>query len=483
MQIAGCSFGQVKKLMGFFPLALILFVPLQAKKSYNTSFLELGQAPVGRLLVKYATPAVVAMTASSLYNIIDAVFIGQGVGALAIAGISLTFPVMQLTGAFGAMVGVGAATLLSVKLGERDYDTARRILGNVLVMNVVMGVAIAALMLLFIDPILYFFGAGEETISYARDFMRVILYGNVVTHLYLGLNALLRSASHPKRAMVATIYTVLINVVLAPLFIYGFHWGIKGAAWATVLSQTIVLFWQFKMFSRKDELLHFQRGIYRLRRSIVGQSLAIGMSPFLMNLCACMITVVINWSLAHYGGDMEIASYGIVNRLAFLFLMVVIGLNQGMQPIAGYNYGARLYGRLHEVLTRTITMATCVMTFGFLLGMFVPQLCARAFTTDPELIMRVAHDMRIQLLAFPIIGFQIVTTNFFQCIGMPGKSIFLSLSRQLIFLLPPLLILPRLIGSDGIWWSMPISDTLATFTTAYLFFRQMKKFKRMEAAQ
>ena len=183
------------------------------------------------------------------------------------------------------------------------------------------------------------------------------------------------------------------------------------------------------------------------------------------------------------GGDMEIASYGIVNRLAFLFLMVVIGLNQGMQPIAGYNYGARLYGRLHEVLTRTITMATCVMTFGFLLGMFVPQLCARAFTTDPELIMRVAHDMRIQLLAFPIIGFQIVTTNFFQCIGMPGKSIFLSLSRQLIFLLPPLLILPRLIGSDGIWWSMPISDTLATFTTAYLFFRQMKKFKKMEAAQ
>ena len=452
MQIAGCSFGQVKKLMVFFPFALILFVPLQAKMSYNTSFLELGQAPVGRLLVKYATPAVVAMTASSLYNIIDAVFIGQGVGALAIAGISLTFPVMQLTGAFGAMVGVGAATLLSVKLGERDYDTARRILGNVLVMNVVMGVAIAALMLLFIDPILYFFGAGEETISYARDFMRVILYGNVVTHLYLGLNALLRSASHPKRAMVATIYTVLINVVLAPLFIYGFHWGIKGAAWATVLSQTIVLFWQFKMFSRKDELLHFQRGIYRLRRSIVGQSLAIGMSPFLMNLCACMITVV-------------------------------IGLNQGMQPIAGYNYGARLYGRLHEVLTRTITMATCVMTFGFLLGMFVPQLCARAFTTDPELIMRVAHDMRIQLLAFPIIGFQIVTTNFFQCIGMPGKSIFLSLSRQLIFLLPPLLILPRLIGSDGIWWSMPISDTLATFTTAYLFFRQMKKFKKMEAAQ
>ena len=285
----------------------------------NTSFLELGNEPIGKLLLKYATPAVIAMTASSLYNIIDAIFIGQGVGAMAIAGISLTFPVMQLTAAFGAMVGVGASTLLSVKLGEKDYDCARKILGNVVTMNVLMGLGIGILMLIFLNPILFFFGASNETVNYARDFMRIILAGNVVTHLYLGLNALLRSSSHPREAMMATIYTVLINVVLAPLFIYVFHWGISGAALATVISQTAILLWQFKLFSNKNEFLHFQRGTYHLDKRVVLPSLSIGISPFLINLCACMVVIVINWGLSRYGGDLEIASYGIANRLGFFF--------------------------------------------------------------------------------------------------------------------------------------------------------------------
>ena len=444
----------------------------------NTSFTELGTQPVGKLLVKYATPAVIAMTASSLYNIIDAIFIGQGVGPLAIAGISLTFPVMQVTAAFGAMIGVGASTLLSVKLGEKDYDTARKILGNVLVLNIVMGLGIGLLMQLFLNPILYFFGASDDTVGYARDFMRIILAGNVVTHLYLGLNSLLRSASHPREAMMATIYTVLIKLVLAPLFIYGFRWGIQGAAWATVLSQTLVLVWQFKLFSNPEEFLHFQRGTYRLNRKIVTQSFAIGLSPFLINLCACLVTVAINWSLSHYGGDMEIAAYGILNRLGFFFFMIIIGINQGMQPIAGYNYGAQQYGRLREVLIKAIMAATVVCIIAFVIGFFFPALSARAFTTDGELIARVVHAMPIYFVTYPIIGFQVVTTNFFQSIGIVKKSIFLSLSRQLIFLLPLMLLLPKYYGVDGIWYSIPAADILATFTTAYLLYMQIRKFNR-----
>ena len=443
----------------------------------NTSFTELGTKPVGSLLLQYATPAVIAMTASSLYNIIDAVFIGQGVGPLAIAGISLTFPVMQLTSAFGSMIGVGASTLLSVKLGERDYECARKILGNVLVMNILMGIGIGVLMQIFINPILYFFGASETTVGYARDFMRIILAGNVVTHLYMGLNALLRSASHPREAMMATIYTVLINLVLAPLFIYVFHWGIQGAALATVLSQTVVLLWQFKLFNNKSELLHFERGIYKLDSKIVGKSFAIGMSPFLINLCGCLIAIVFNWSLSRYGGDLEIASYGIVNRLGFFFFMIIIGLNQGMQPIAGYNFGARRYDRLNQVLVKTITYATIVCIAAFILGEFFPALSARAFTTDEELIAHAAHDMPIYFITYPIIGFQIVTTSFFQSIGIVKKSIFLSLSRQLIFLLPLMLLLPLVYGINGVWYAIPAADALATFVTAYMLYKLIRNFK------
>lgn len=458
-------------------------VILRSQNSFmalNTTFTELGTKPIGSLLIKYATPAVIAMTASSLYNIIDAIFIGQGVGALAIAGISLTFPVMQLTAAFGSMIGVGASTLLSVKLGEKDYGSARKILGNVLIMNIIMGIVIGIVMEIFINPILFFFGASDATVSYARDFMRVILAGNVVTHIYMGLNALLRSASHPREAMLATIYTVLINLCLAPLFIYVFHWGIQGAAWATVLSQAVVLCWQFKLFSNPEEFLHFQKGIYRLNSKIVKQSVAIGMSPFLINLCGCFITIVFNYQLTHYGGDFEIASYGIVNRLGFFFFMIIIGLNQGMQPIAGYNFGARNFSRINEVLIQAIFIATVICIVAFIIGFFFPAIFARAFTTDAQLIARVAHDMPIYFITYPIIGFQIVTTSFFQSIGVVKKSIFLSLSRQLIFLLPLLLVLPHFYGIDGIWAAIPCADVLSTFTTAYLLYQQIKNFKKKD---
>lgn len=439
-----------------------------------SSVTKLGTEPVGKLLMQYAIPAIIATAASSLYNIIDSIFIGQGVGPMAISGLALTTPLMSLTAAFGAMVGVGASTMLSVKLGERDYDTAQYILGNVFVLNVVMGVALGAVLLAALDPILYFFGASDDTIPYARDFMRIILLGNVVTHMYLGLNAMLRASSKPRQAMMATIYTVLINIVLAPLFIYGFGWGIEGAALATIMAQTLVLVWQIRLFSRSDEFIRLRRGTFRLRRRIVSGSLTIGISPFLMNLCACLVVIVINRSMVEYGGDMAVGAYGIVNRLLFLFVMVVIGLNQGMQPIAGYNFGAQHYDRLIQVLKKAILAATVVTTIGFIVGTFFPYACARAFTTDAELIRKAAEGMRIVVMVFPIIGMQIVTVSFFQSIGHVGKSIFLSLTRQLLFLVPLLFILPRFFGLLGVWLSMPVSDAISAVLSIVLLMKEIR---------
>ncbi len=316
--------------------------------------------------------------------------------------------------------------------------------------------------------------------KYAREYMQIILLGNVVTHLYLGLNAVLRSSGHPQKAMYATIATVAINTILDPLFIYGFGWGIRGAAIATIIAQVISLLWQFKIFSNKDELLHFHRGIFRLRRKIVMDSLAIGMSPFLMNLAACFIVIVINQGLKRYGGDLSIGAFGIVNRLVFIFVMIVMGLNQGMQPIAGYNFGAQQYARVSRVLKLTIIFATVVTTSGFLMGMIIPDLVVSIFTSDEELIAISARGLRIVVMFFPIIGFQMVTSNFFQSIGMASKAIFLSLTRQMLFLLPALIILPHFFGAAGVWYSMPVSDLLASLVAMVMLVSQFRKFKRGE---
>lgn len=438
----------------------------------------LGTEKIGKLLMQYAVPAIIAMTASSLYNMVDSIFIGQGVGTMAISGLALTFPLMNLAAAFGSLVGVGASTLISVKLGQKDYDTAKRILGNVVVLNLVLGLMFAGITLIYLDPILYFFGGSDETVKYAREFMQIILLGNVVTHLYLGLNAVLRSAGYPQKAMCATIATVVINTMLAPLFIYGFGWGIRGAAIATVTAQVIALIWQLKLFSDKSELLHFRKGIFRLRRKIVVDSLAIGMSPFLMNLAACLIVILINQGLKRYGGDLAIGAFGIVNRLVFIVVMIVMGLNQGMQPIAGYNFGAKHYDRVNQVLKLTIIFATVVTTLGFLVGVLMPHFVVSIFTSDTQLIDISAKGLRIVVIFFPIIGFQMVTANFFQSIGMASKAIFLSLTRQMLILLPCLLVLPHFFGALGVWYSIPVSDLIASLIAMVLLIRQFRQFKK-----
>lgn len=438
----------------------------------------LGTEPIRKLLIRYAVPAIIAMTAASLYNMVDSIFIGQGVGPMAITGLALTFPLMNLAAAFGSLVGVGAATLISVKLGQKDYTTAQRVLGNVLVLNVILGLAFSLVVFPLLTPILYFFGGSEATVGYASDYMEIILFGNVITHLYFGLNAVLRASGNPQQAMYATVCTVVINALLDPLFIYVFQWGIRGAAIATVVAQLSSLLWQLYFFSNQDRLLHFHRGIFKLKRRIVVDSLAIGLSPFLMNTAACFIIILINQGLKRHGGDLAIGAYGIVNRLAFIVVMIVMGFNQGMQPIAGYNFGAKLYQRVDRVLKLTIFCATCATTFGFLVGELFPETVVSIFTTDPELIARSARGLRITVIFFPIIGFQMVTSNFFQSIGMASKAIILSLSRQLLILIPCLLILPLFFQEDGVWYSMPVSDLLASLIALFMLLRQFKKFKQ-----
>jgi len=442
--------------------------------------LELGTKPVGQLLMRYAVPAIIAMTASSLYNMVDSIFIGQGVGAMAISGLAITFPLMNLSTAFGAGVGVGASSLLSVKLGQKDYGAAQNILGNTVMLNIITGISFSIISLLFLDPILMFFGASAQTLPYAKDYMEIILCGNVITHLYFGLNALQRAAGKPQLSMYMTIFTVVLNAILDPIFIWPLGLGIRGAAYATVLSQLFALIWQVVMFSNKAEFIHFKRGIYRLKSQLVKNIIGIGMSPFSMNVCACFVVIIINNSLVDHGGDMAGGGYGIINRIAFIFVMITIGVNQGMQPIAGYNYGAMKFDRMMRVLKYAVICGTCVTTVGFIVGQFFPEQCVRLFTSDETLISLSVHAMRLTTVSFPIIGFQMVVANFFQSIGKAKVSVFLSLSRQLVFLIPMLLVLPTLYGVDGVWYSMPVADTISALVTAiimYLFMRKINKQK------
>ena len=441
---------------------------------------ELGTEKIGKLLKQYALPAIIAQTASSLYNMVDSIFIGQGVGPLAISGLAVTFPLMNLSTAFGTLVGAGAATMLSVLLGQKNYKAANKVLGNVVSLNIIIGLIFMAVALIFIDPILYFFGASENTLPYAKEYMKIILYGNIITHLYFGLNAAMRSSGSPKKAMGLTIFTVIFNTILDPIFIFVFDMGIAGAAWATVLAQTIAMLVVLHHFSDKSRPFHFEKGIVSLDMRVAKDSLAIGMGPFLMNSAACLVTLFINQQLREYSGDLGIGAYGITNRFGFMFIMICMGLNQGMQPIAGYNYGARQYSRVKEVFWKTARLAVLVTTICFVIGVFFPQLAVGIFTHDPELSALASRALRITMLVFPIVGFQMISTNFFQSLGMVKKSVILSLSRQILFLLPLLYALPKWYGADGVWASFPISDVLATLLSIYMLGRLFRKFNRLK---
>ena len=439
--------------------------------------LELGQKPVGQLLWQYALPAIVAMVASSLYNIIDRSVIGQVVGPEAIAGLGITFPFMNLGAAFGAAVGVGASTCISVKLGQRDYQTAQHLLGNTVTLNTIVGFLFMAISLIFLDPILRFFGASDATLPYAREFMQVILLGNMVTHMYFGMNAVLRAAGKPRHAMYVTLFTVGCNIVLVIAFVWWFRWGIRGAALATVLSQSLALCWQMWIFSDKRELLHLKRGIYKLKADLVRNIIAIGVSPFLMQSTSCVIVIFMNNQFVRYGGDMAVGAYSIANSMVMVFFMFVMGVTQGMQPIVGYNYGAQKYDRMMRCLWLAITVATGILLVGWALSMLFPREMARIFTTDPVLLEMSARGIVLDMLVFFVVGSQATITNFFQCIGKVKISIFLSLARQLIFLLPMAYVFPLFWDLDGVWYAMPASDFIAFAFTIPILMWHIRKFK------
>ena len=443
---------------------------------------ELGTQPVRSLLMKYALPGIIAMTATSLYNMVDSIFIGHGVGAMALSGLTVAKPFMDICAAFGSLVGVGASSLVAIKLGEKDYRSANDVLANVILLNVLLGALVMVVGLYWLDPILYAFGASDVTISYARDYMEIILWANILTHIYYGLNSMLRSIGHPKVAMFSTIVAVVANIILDPIFIFALDMGVRGAALATVLSQAIAVVGQMVVFLNPKEVIYFHRGIWRLKRDITMRALGIGTAPFLMHLAACFVVIVLNNQLKRYGGDMAIATFGITNRFMFFFSMIVMGLNQGMQPIVGYNYGAKLYDRMIRALKLTAMCATCVMGMLWLFGLIWPEGFIRLFTHDEVLVAQSIAPARVMLCTMVMVGFPMVVGNFYTSIGMSGKAIFLSLTRQVLLLIPSILLLPLLFQTVevspiwGVWWGLPICDALAAIIAAIVLNRDMRKF-------
>ncbi len=437
----------------------------------------LERYPVSVLLWRYSMPAIVGMAATSLYNIIDAIYIGQWCGPFAITAMALVFPIMNLTVAMGALVGMGSAASASISLGQKDFDRAFRILGHCLMLGLIFGVLIGWAPLPWLTEILTFFGAKGETLQPAYDFMLVTLLGYPVTSGFMNLNHLMRASGYPKKAMVSLIVSLLVNVASAPLFIKGFGWGMTGAALATVLGQAVALIWVLMHFASKRNVLHMKRGIYALCGPIVRRICLVGLPPCLLNIVGCVIIVVFNRLLEAYNGPMGVGAFGIINRVLFLFVMIVLGITQGMQPIAGYNLGLGKYARVRRVLFLAMAWASIITTAGFLLVMGIPREIIALFVkeTDPNsaLIIEIASNgIRLMTIVFPLVGSQIVISNFFQAIGRPGMSIFLSLTRQLFFLLPCLALLPHLIGESGIWLSQSVADALSIllgFAALYFF--------------
>ncbi|HOO69117.1 MAG TPA: MATE family efflux transporter [Bacteroidales bacterium] len=423
-------------------------------------------------------PAIISMTAASIYNIADVMFIGRGVNAMAIAGLSLTLPLMNISAAFGSMIGVGASTLISVKLGQRDTATAEVALGNAVTLNAVIGILYSIIALIFLKPTLMFFGASEQTLPYAREYMQIILMGTVITHIYHGLNDNMRASGYPKKAMLATLIAVAANLVLDPLFIFGFGWGIRGAALATVLAQVIALSILMNHYSRKDSLLHFKKGIFGIRKGMPRNIISVGLAPFLMNIVNSLVIIIINRSFFEFGGDYAVGAYGIANRMVFLFIMIMFGFNQGMQPLVGFNYGAQQYKRVTDIFKLTLLCATCISVLAFIIAQFFPAAAVSLFTNDPTLARLTVEGLHIDLAVFPLVALPLVTSNFFQAIRKPGKAIFLSLTRQVIFLIPALLILPRFFGVTGVWASMPVSDAASFILAAILISKQIKEFRK-----
>lgn len=449
----------------------------------GTATNPLATEKIGKLIWQYSLPSIVGTVVMSLYNIVDRIFIGQGVGALAISGLALTFPFMILLMAFGMLIGAGAASRISITLGENDNVKAEKILGNAFTLTFIISGTVIVVSYIFMHDLLELFGGTEKTIQYAEDFMRIIIPGGILSALNFGFNNIMRASGYPRKAMYTMIICAVLNAILAPIFIFGFHWGIQGAAFATNISYLVGTVWVLQHFTQRNSNIRFYKKNFRLEKDIVKSILSIGMSPFSMQLATCFVVILVNTTLIRYGGDLAIGAFGIINSINTLIVMIIIGLNQGTQPIIGFNYGAKLYDRMFKTLKYAVIIATGLTTLGFLIGTFIPHLMVSMFTRNEELQSIAAKALSISVMLFPIIGSQIVITNFFQSIGKAKISIYLSLTRQFLFLIPSLIILPRILGLTGAWTAMPVSDGLSAIVASITILYFVRKFKRNELSK
>ena len=461
----------------------------KAIQDNNERLRELGTAPIGKLLLKYSLPAVVGTVVSAVYNIIDSIVIGHAIDdPYVVAGMAVTFPVMNLVTALGMLVGAGAATRVSIVMGQNDRRVAEIILGNCVQLTVIFGILYIIGFSFFLDPLLRAFGASSRSLPYAKEFLLWVLPGCVLMNLTFSYNNVMRSSGYPAKAMYTNMIGAVLNSILAPLFLFGFHWGIRGAAIATDISMLVTATWVMSHFFNKNNTLHFARGSFKFNWPIIRGVLYIGMAPFLINVAGSGINAIINNTLVDYGGDNAVAAVVVFNRYVTVFVFIIIGICQGMQPIVGYNYGSGRYRRLFRTFWLAAGTAVCISTLGTLLGVFNPRPIAAMFMQDDEQIQCAINCLHITLMSFWIVGFQIVSTNFFQALGMAGKAVFLSLTRQIIFMIPLLFILPPVMGLDGVWTAFPISDMAASITAAILLWVEMRHItheaekKRVETA-
>ena len=442
----------------------------------QSTTVELGKEPVGKLLLKYSIPAIVGMVVVSLYNIVDRVFIGQGVGAMAISGLALTFPLMNMVAAVGTLVGVGASTRISIVLGMRDIKWARNILGNAFFLTFILSILLITPSMIWMEDILRLFGGSDQTIPYAKDYLYIVIPGSVLTNLSFSFGGMMRAVGFPKKSMLVNIIGVGLNFILDPIFIFGFGMGIQGAAWATVISMFVSALFVMHHFANKNNELHFEREGFRLKARIIRNIVSIGLAPFLMNTAGSLVNIIMNRQLFDTGGDLAIGAFGIINSYGAFAVMMVMGVCQGMQPIVGYNYGANHLKRMKDTFILAIKVSTAITCFGFLLGELLPGLLVRLFTSDEGLREITIPGMRIVFAMYPIIGFQIIVAQFHQSIGMAKEAIFMSLSRQILFLIPLIYVFGRIWGLSGVWLALPVSDTIAVLTAVYFLFRVKKIF-------
>ncbi len=444
---------------------------------------QLGEERITKLLIKFSIPGIIGMLVNAFYNVVDRIFVGNGVGSLGIAAITVAFPVMLLLMAFSMLIGVGASTLVSIRLGQQKKEEAEQIIGNALVLSVSIAIVISAASLIFLEPLLRLCGASDAVLPYARDFTTIILLGSVFQIVSMGMNNFIRAEGNPKIAMYTMLIGALLNCVLNPIFIFGLGLGIRGSALATVVSTLVSASWVMWHFIGGRSTLKIRVENFRIRLDIATSIISIGLAPFAMQLAASLVNVILNTGLKIYGGDIAISGMGIVSSIMTLFLMPLFGINQGLQPIIGYNFGARKYNRVKQALKEGIFAGVAIASLGFIVTRVFPVQLVSLFTeNDTALIAFGVKAMKINLVLLPIIGFQVVGANYFQAVGKPIQAAFLGLSRQVLVLIPTLLILPRFLGITGVLAAGPVSDLIAAIFTVIWLLREMRILSQEQIA-